>query len=356
MQHPLYNSSFDDLLTDLSSDVFNDPSQTLLLEKDTYIQSVLNTAESLKLFDRRGNQSITLFLPVDEHSFTTNTRFQFEYCWNRHTFPQKLMLPSEHSVVQLKTLMNITYAVYQFQGKTFIGTSEILLYDADYDTNVSICLIHDVLVNLRVSNISSFACVMVGRQEEEIYIQFDTFKTCELDRMTLHYELHRSSDRTIIGNGRVVCDLSDQKLDVTIPMIQSKQEVNFWLHLTMDAMNIPIASWLRPHTMMLFPSVHKECNVCIGDFTPQRVQKNQALWIDGSGFSLLYTKVSLSGQNAVVYTCTPTLIKCIVPDCGTEQKELLLEVSNRDFCVTSRNVLLYTGRSVNCTKRKAGDA
>ena len=133
--------------------------------------------------------------------------------------------------------------------------------------------------------------------------------------------------------------------------VLQEQEANFWLHLTMNSSSIPVVSWLRPQNMTIYPNVNSEFNLCIGDFNPQRVSRNHPLWIHGVGFHPKTCRVVIGGINAVIYSCSSTLIKCIVPNLSDKDMDVFIQVANTDKFMTAHSKLKYIHDS-NSNKRK----
>merc|ERR1712146_121117 len=73
-------------------------------------------------------------------------------------------------------------------------------------------------------------------------------------------------------------------------------------------------------------SINQKKNIIIGDFNPSRVFRNQPLWIHGEGFCSTQCRVTIGQHNAIIYSCSYSLIKCIVPDLGNEDTDVLIQV------------------------------
>ena len=139
----------------------------------------------------------------------------------------------------------------------------------------------------------------------------------------------------------MICENLVTNMTIVVPEVYNKQEVNFWLNIIFNPIRIPVVSWVRPQTMTIFPNINFKENIIIGDFNPSRVCRNQPLWINGEGFCSKQCRVTIGQHNAIIYSCSPSLIKCIVPDLGDKDADVLIQVANSDIFVTAHNKLKY---------------
>jgi hypothetical protein len=279
----------------------------------------------------------------------------FHYFWNMHTCSETIYMPATNAILQIKTNSNLMYTIFMNDHSRMIGLSRILNYEDSFP-NVLVYQIDECLLDFKFArnSILKFPIVVLAQQKIHVDIVNEFFEKNDThEQYTLHYDFNRFSDRKLIGNGKSSVDIAmkNTALKITIPEVEKIQEANFWVHLTMNSVNIPLVSWLRPQNITIYPNIHSEYNLCIGDFNPQRVSRNQPLWIHGIGFNSKTCRVVIGGMNVVIYSCSSTLIKCIVPNLGENNMDVFIQVANTDLFMTAHNRLKYM-HDPNSNKRK----
>lgn len=308
------------------------------------ISKIIRRAKDLQIYN---DSKITLFMPKNfADDIDDNT---FVHFWNMHTCMDHINMPELHTIMQIKTNANLIYAIFVYKNERMIGYSKILNYNEYFGENDKI-LLHTIdthLMDLRLvkSCIFTFPIIVLAGQTFQVDVECksEIFEQDNIENLfTLHHDFNRFSDRSVVGNGKCKCLLNTTtKLNIQIPKVAKKEEMNFWIHVTFDPISIPIISWLRPQNIIVYPNSHYEPNISIGDFNPQRATPNQALWIHGYGFSAHNCRVIIGDKNVVIYACTPTLIKCIVPDLGNQITDAIIQIANRDLFITAHSKLKY---------------
>lgn len=308
---------------------------------DDRVHDLLDKAKNWKLLNT--NESITIFMPKDCIDFEHCDYYTFLCFWNRHTTNSAVLMPEENAILQIRTNSNMIYAMYTFESKKMIGTSLILDCNKTLNDKITVHHLQYPLMNLSFekSELSTFPLVVLSHQEFEMNVLTEDHPDDVKDKLTLHYSFNNYSDRKAIGSEKMVCDNLSTNMTIVVPEVDRKQEVNFWLNLIFNPMRIPVVSWVRPQNMTVFPNINYQKNIIIGDFNPSRVYRSQPLWIHGEGFSSTQCRVTIGQHNAIIYSCSSSLIKCIVPDLGNEDTDVLIQVANYDLFVTAPNKLKY---------------
>jgi hypothetical protein len=338
---------------DILQNITDFPELVAEYTSDDYVKCFMDKANDLNLFNL--NESITIFMPKNCIDYEHCDYYTFLCFWNIHTTNSSVFMPDKNAILQIRTNANITYAMYTFEGKKMIGTSLILDCNNLLNEHVTVHYLQDPLMDLRFerSELSLFPLVVLSHQEFEMNVVTGDHYSDVKHQFTLHYSFKNYSDRKTIGSQKMVCDHLITNMTIVVPEVYQKQEVNFWLDLIFNPIRIPVVSWVRPQNMKIFPNINQKENIVIGDFNPSRVYKNQPLWIHGEGFSSTQCRVTIGQYNAIIYSCSSFLIKCIVPDLGDEDKDVIIQVSNCDLFVTAHNKLKFISTS---KKRKSSTA
>jgi hypothetical protein len=235
-----------------------------------------------------------------------------------------------------------------------IGTSLILNGNNLLNDYVTVHYLEDPLMNLRFekSELSTFPLVVLSHQEFEMNVSTGHHPSDVEHKLTLYYSFNNYSDRKAVGSEKMICQPYFTNMTIVVPEVYKKQEVNFWLNIVFNPIRIPVVSWVRPQNMTIFPNIKYKENIIIGDFNPSRVYRNQPLWINGEGFCSKQCRVTIGHQNAIIYSCSSSLIKCIVPDLGDEDTNVLIQVANCELFVTAHNKLKYMSKKDDSSKKR----
>jgi len=308
---------------------------------DDHMNSFVDKAKELKLLN--SNEFITIFMPTHCIDYEHCDYYTFLCFWNIHTTNSAVLMPEENAILQIRTNANTTYAMYTFEDKKMIGTSLILDWNRSLNDHITVHYLQDPLMDLRFekAELSTFPLVVLGLQEFQMNVLTGNHPSDVQHNLTLHYSFNNYSDRKVVGNEKMICENLVTNMTIVVPEVYNKQEVNFWLNIIFNPIRIPVVSWVRPQTMTIFPNINFKENIIIGDFNPSRVCRNQPLWINGEGFCSKQCRVTIGQHNAIIYSCSPSLIKCIVPDLGDKDADVLIQVANSDIFVTAHNKLKY---------------
>lgn len=274
---------------------------------------------------------LTIFAPL---SFVDDDDNDFLSLWRIHTSLTHIQLTNINTVTQIRTQQNLFYSIYAMNSKMYIADVEIVVYN-EYKNNYIIHYIRTTLPQIRLLNngISTLPLLVLSNQEYTIKLR----KTCIHD-VTLHISFHTFGSRDLIS----VQKFSNYEKDniTIIPDVSENVSANLWIQLISNTIGIPLVSWIRPQNMTIYSNPLKDKNPQITEFIPQTGCSNQLLWISGYSFSPKSIRVTVGDQFAIVYSCSDTLIKCLLPyhEIGTKCN---IQVSNSNVFVTSSKQFVY---------------
>ena len=264
----------------------------------------------------KSDTNYTIFLPPDddiEYEDDTHTVMDEQF-WMRHIATSCIYI-HQNAVTQVKLSSNITYGIYSIEDEIYIASVQIKQYNQIIDN----CIIHNLtkaLPDFNITSLYQLPLIVLSRQTYHIDISamqdvqiastcniafFDstTRKQLSCVQYAWNTELYES---LLHGYNRLYID---------IPHVHAETPVTMWVQIVADELRIPLMSWLRPHTMTIYPNLQCHKNPVIYDINPLQRTAHQALWIHGDFFSPEIVRVSIGAKFAVIYSCTSSLIKCI---------------------------------------------
>lgn len=324
---------------------FNSNDLSLLFQSESdhqysYVDNhFLKAARENGLFDflNPGDLRCTIFAPPN-HEFD-NCKEDFQTIWNRHVAPSKVQM-DQYVVMQVRTLSNLTYGLYYDNDQFVFGGVQILACN----NTCGGCFIHDLqhmLSDFRfvLGDIAKFPLVVLGYQKYELFVKAINLK----QDVRIHVVFTEFGSRKIIGGVQKFSCQSEQntQLNIEIPNVSLQQAVNFWMELVSDKYAMPLITWMRPHNIIIYPNAMQVSNPIIWEFNPIRGTKTQPMWIHGTSFSPALSRVTIGEKSAIIFECSTTLIKCIIPDCGATSEKCNVQVANGDVFVTAQRPFLY---------------
>lgn len=265
------------------------------------------------------DQKYTIFLPPDDDIEYDDGETDGTYMvmnegfWMRHVTTSSINI-HQNCVTQVKLSSNITFGIYSIQNDIFIASVKIKEYNQIFDN----CIIHNIstaLPDLNFVSLYQLPLIVLSRQTYDLDIiamqNVQVASTCNIAFFECTTRKQLSCTQ---------CDWSTDSYDdyhhikFDIPHVNSETAVTMWVQIVADELRIPLMSWLRPHTMTIYPNLQCHLNPVIYDINPQQGTVHQALWIHGDFFSPEIVRVSIGEKFAVIYSCTTSLIKCILPD------------------------------------------
>lgn len=327
----------DVLLSDFDvSDLLAPPPVTSLASNLASNQSSHDSVFLKKAEDEQklAGMNYTIFVPPDSTVEATD----FHVFWNRHVTSANVALAQTSAVLQIRTLANLNYAIY-FDTHFYVGGIRILSPVQTYK-NCCIYYIEHPLptIQFQLGDICRFPLVVLSGQEFVLLLK--SIET--IDDMSIHASFSTFESRQKIG-GSLIQPLKkyDNEIRIEIPSVSVKENANFWLQIFSNKLGIPLISWMRPHTMCIYPNLSDIKNPIVTDFVPRRGKKNQVLWISGWGFDPSTIRVTIGNASAIVYDCSDTLIKCIIPDDSNQPSECSIQIANSCIFSTAPTSFLY---------------
>lgn len=319
-------SDLDQLLTDIDVDV---------LTNDVASSDFLKRAKERGLYDMDNSKDrLTIFLPPN-NALSPNNDDDFTVVWNRHVVSSCVRIEGSHAVLQVRTLANLSYAVYSEGGKFYVGGVEIKSYNDEHGA----CTLHWISeslpdVRFRNGELSKFPLLLMSLQKYEL-----SLCPTSLDG-TWHTSFVAFASRKLLYLAKQPVQADNPVIEFEVPSVQSREEVNFWVQLVSNRHGFPLVSWLRPQNLVIYPSFCGERNPEIVEFLPQKGRANQPMWISGTCFDPSLMRVTIGDQYAVVYSCSDTLVKCIIP-AASSASECHVQVANGNVFTTAPKVFTY---------------
>ena len=141
--------------------------------------------------------------------------------------------------------------------------------------------------------------------------------------------------KPLSGATKVAWNGNGTNVKIQVPMVLEKMTANFWMSLISNRLGICLTSWLRPQNMTIFPNPQCQSHPVIFELNPVKGKKNCQLWISGCNFSACSIRVVIGDKLAVVYSCSSSIIKCIVPDNDNFTGQCDVQVANANVFTTS---------------------
>jgi hypothetical protein len=277
------------------------------------------------------DQKFTIFLPPD-HLVDDE---DFEMFWNRHTTSSLIPL-HQNCVIQVKMSSSITYGIYSIAHDMYIGSIQI----HQCNQVINNCIIHEIdsaLYDLSFTTLSHIPLVVLSHQMYELAV--NPINDMHI-KSTINIGFFECDSRTQLGC--IQRDWNGNKLPVIfdIPSVNKETHTTMWVEVVADELRIPLISWMRPHRMTIYPNLDLTTSPVIYDINPSKGTQHQALWIHGDFFSPQLVRVSVGCKFAVIYSCTPSLVKCIVPEntAGTYN----IQVANGNTYTTAEKKFTYS--------------
>jgi hypothetical protein len=281
----------------------------------------------------------TIFVPPLKYLQNIRCLNDFVYIYAIHVCNSQVLLSDTKSVMQVKMRSSLVYAIYFYESMWKIGPVTVEKINCVSNNHTMHCL-DAILPDLTFERIDAFPLTLLAHETMRLSV------LCDLESIqntySVNYTFRTFSDRTILSNQTIPFKSSTQILDVTVPHVDQQETVNFWIQLVLNELSLPIISWMRVENIVIFPNLAMETQPEIFDCNPLEVRKNKAFWIDGRGFDTRNVRVSIGDQNATVFACTPTLIKCIMPNLGSTPGKFWVQVANSLVFVTFDRQIVYS--------------
>ena len=327
-----------------SEEVFTENEISLLLDDSWNEQLIdmeiatnyfMNTAKKYNLYPEAVPEIKTIFIPANDcfsdEEMENMTKDHFTSIWNRHVVKTQVFIQGSHSVMQIRTISNISYGLYCMDSQFYIANIPISEFNI-ITTSVILHFIKGILPHftLLINEIEKLPLSVLACEKYSLEMN-----KLNLEDVTIHTSFNAFTSRKLIAVTRqaVVPDNNQQVL-IQIPKVHNQEVVNLWIQFFSNKLGISLMSWLRPHNMTIHPNINGTLNPCIYEFNPVSGTKNQYLWISGKNFVPENIKVVIGEKCAIVYSCSDTLIKCLVPDLQKEGK-YNIQVANQNVFISS---------------------
>jgi len=324
-------------LSTLLTDSWNDE----LIEEEILNSYFVTKAKEYNIF--QNVQDIkTIFIPENKY-FADGIKQNMTYdrfldIWNRHIVKTQVFIQGTHSVMQIRTMSNISYGLYGHDGQLYIA--DIPLRDYNIIHTSMVChFIKGILPNFQfmIHQIEKMPLSLLAYENYELYLD-----ELDLKDVTIHTSFYSFTSRKNIGLLRQPL-LNDkaQILYIQTPKVHHQEVVNLWIQFFSNNLGISLMSWLRPQNMTIQPNLHSTLSPIIYEFNPNSGSKNQQLWISGKNFVPENIRVVIGNKIAIIYACSDTLIKCLVPDLQKEEK-CTIQVANQNIFVSAAKKFNFT--------------
>lgn len=302
----------------------------------------LNTAKKYNLL---GSDIKTLFIPENDY-FTTEemqniAEDEFTLIWNRHSVKTQVFIQGSHSVMQIRTMSNISYGLYYLDNQFYIANLHLKEYNIIHES-IIIHFTKGILPDFYflINEIEKMPLSLLA--SENYSLDMTTFN---FEDVTIHTSFYSFTTRKLIGLMRQPIVSENQQLHIQIPKVHNQEVVNLWIQFFSNKTGISLMSWLRPQNMTIHPNINLTLNPIIYEFNPSSGTKNQQLWISGQNFVPENVRVVIGDKIAIVYFCSNTLIKCIIPDLNQDTK-CTIQVANQNVFVSSAKQFKFTTHSL----------
>lgn len=331
-----------DILSNLfaeDDDIFKDLDQLQSIHtkdcKESTLKAIetLNNASRLNLMDP--SLKYTLFFPNDGIPDTVD----FGMFWNRHVVQHTVSITGSHVIEQVRMLSKVSHALY-FDGNRYrIGLQWIEEMNILHN-NVIVHIIDAPLSEVRLvkGSLVNLPLITLGLQRFTLKFESLGQRSIELDDMTLHIVFICSDSRKCLSTFRKPWCLENMHMDIQIPNVQTQKDVAMVIRLVSNPLGIDLIYWMRPQNMTVYPNMHLQPNPHVYEFVPRSARENQVLWVHGEDFSPS-VRVNVGLQAAIIYYCSNSLIKCIIPRrddaCDNANGTCNIQVANGNVYVTA---------------------
>ena len=280
----------------------------------------------------RPTDVFTIFLPfgytsIDDHGD------EFEEFFNRHTVSGTVHVGND-GVQQVTTLSKLVIAVYSTASGSFAVAGMELKPDF-INRPFQNCIVHafngTTLASLRPlgDDIASMRIMYLSGESIQMRFEESGLEDHTNERTFTLLAQFSLKDCTVIsdvqktpwqGNG-TVCRF-------TVPEVAAKTNAALWIYLYDNTKRHSIITMRWSWYLLLIPNVDMQPNPKVTHIVPKKAQVNAELCILGENFSSTDLRVSIGVSNAIIFSSSPNIIRCFVPQPAVSQPAQPVWVAN----------------------------